>query len=233
MPLKRCKPRFSVSQLHDEVQPAVNQLAGSRATDAKHPRAGRKHPESGRKHQKPRVCHQRKRENSRQSEGSSRQGTGTARKALPVIAEARALKTKMEAAMPNPERKERGIGVGAERESNCPERRGGKRPKHQKMGSRNGESEPCPRKRQRKRLPSRNRFCTKRHKPQNRLGSTESKTAGQNIEELQNSKTVADRKLQDVQQAIKVVAHLDAATAEKAKNEERIQVLGKRNAEIR
>lgn len=58
------------------------------------------------------------------------------------------------------------------------------------------------------------------------------KTAGQNIEELQNSKTVADRKLQDVQQAIKVVAHLDTATAEKQKNEERIQVLGKRNTEI-
>ena len=58
------------------------------------------------------------------------------------------------------------------------------------------------------------------------------KNAGQNIEELQNSKTVADRKLQDVQQAIKVVAHLDAATAEKQKNEERILVLGKRNAEI-
>ena len=58
------------------------------------------------------------------------------------------------------------------------------------------------------------------------------KTAGQNIEELQNSKTVADRKLQDVQQAIKVVAHLDAAITEKQKNEERIQVLGKRNAEI-
>ena len=58
------------------------------------------------------------------------------------------------------------------------------------------------------------------------------KTAGQNIEELQNSKTVADRKLQDVQQAIKVVVHLDASTAEKKKNEERIQVFGKRNAEI-
>lgn len=58
------------------------------------------------------------------------------------------------------------------------------------------------------------------------------KTAGQNIEELQNSKTVADRKLQDVQQAIKVVAHLDTATTEKQKNEERIQVLGKINTEI-
>ena len=58
------------------------------------------------------------------------------------------------------------------------------------------------------------------------------KTAGQNIEELQNSKTVADRKLHDVQQAIKVVAHLDAATAEKQKNEERIQFLGERNAKI-
>ena len=58
------------------------------------------------------------------------------------------------------------------------------------------------------------------------------KTAGQNIEELQNCKTVADRKLQDVQQAIKVVAHLDTATTEKQKNEERIQFLGKRNAEI-
>ena len=58
------------------------------------------------------------------------------------------------------------------------------------------------------------------------------KTAGQNIEELQSHKSAAEKKLQDVQQAIKVVAHLDAATAEKQKNEERILVLGKRNAEI-
>ena len=58
------------------------------------------------------------------------------------------------------------------------------------------------------------------------------KTAGQNIEELQSHKSAAEKKLQDVQQAIKVVAHLDTATTEKQKNEERIQVLGKRNAEI-
>ena len=58
------------------------------------------------------------------------------------------------------------------------------------------------------------------------------KTAGQNIEELQSHKSAAEKKLQDVQQAIKVVAHLDAATTEKQKNEERIQILGKRNAEI-
>lgn len=64
------------------------------------------------------------------------------------------------------------------------------------------------------------------------MGDGKEKTAGQNIEELQNSKTVADRKLQDVQQAIKVVAHLDTATTEKQKNEEHILVLGKRNAEI-
>ena len=49
---------------------------------------------------------------------------------------------------------------------------------------------------------------------------------------MQNSKTTADRKLQDVKQAIKVAAHLVAATTEKQKNEERIMVLGKRNAEI-
>ena len=59
-----------------------------------------------------------------------------------------------------------------------------------------------------------------------------SKTAGQNIEELQTQKSAAEKKLQDVLQAIKVVAHLDSATTEKQKNEERIQVLGKRNAEI-
>ena len=58
------------------------------------------------------------------------------------------------------------------------------------------------------------------------------KTAGQNIEELQTKKSAAEKKLQDVQQAIKVVAHLDVATTEKQKNEERIQFLGKRNAEI-
>ena len=58
------------------------------------------------------------------------------------------------------------------------------------------------------------------------------KTAGQNIEELQSHKSAAEKKLQDVQQAIKVVAHLDTATTEKQKNEERILVLGKRNAKI-
>ena len=59
-----------------------------------------------------------------------------------------------------------------------------------------------------------------------------SKTAGQNIEELQTQKSAAEKKLQDVQQAIKVVAHLYTATTEKQKNEERIQFLGKRNAKI-
>ena len=58
------------------------------------------------------------------------------------------------------------------------------------------------------------------------------KTAGQNIEELQSHKSAAEKKLQDVQQVIKVVAHLDTATTGKQKNEERIQLLGKRNAEI-
>ena len=48
----------------------------------------------------------------------------------------------------------------------------------------------------------------------------------------QSHKSAAEKKLQDVQQAIKVVAHLDTATTEKQKNEERIQLLGKRNAEI-
>ena len=58
------------------------------------------------------------------------------------------------------------------------------------------------------------------------------KTAGQNIEELQTQKSAAEKKLQDVLQAIKVVAHLYTATTEKQKNEERIQVLGDRNAKI-
>ena len=49
---------------------------------------------------------------------------------------------------------------------------------------------------------------------------------------MQSHKSAAEKKLQDVQQAIKVVAHLDAATTEKQKNEERILILGKRNAEI-
>lgn len=58
------------------------------------------------------------------------------------------------------------------------------------------------------------------------------KTAGQNIEELQANKSVADKKLQDVEQAIKVVAHLDSAQDEKQKSEERVKTLGKRNQEI-
>ena len=80
-------------QLHVEVQPANQPAAGSRATDAKHPRTEEnilKRKETS----KSRVCHQRKRESSRSLKGSSKQAQEQ-RKSAAVIAEARALKTKM------------------------------------------------------------------------------------------------------------------------------------------
>ena len=107
-----------------------------------------------------------------------------------------------------------------------------KRPKHPKMGSRNGESETL--KRQWERLPSRNRFCTKRRKPQNRLGRRErNKTAGQNIEELQNHKIGSRQETAGCPASHQGCGSSRYCHNRKAeKNEERILVLGKRNAEI-
>lgn len=105
-------------------------------------------------------------------------------------------------------------------------------PETSKMGSRNGESEPCSQSDTGRDCQAETGSARSDASRRTGLGEGKNKTAGQNIEELQTQKSAADRKLQDIQQAIKVVTHLNAATAEKQKNEERIQFLGERNTKI-
>ena len=153
-------------------------------------------------------------------------------KALPVIAEARALKTKIEAAMPNLTEKKEALEL-AQKENQSAQRDVEENARNIKKWEAETEKANLALKTTKEEIAKQKQVLQEATQAAEQAWETEkNKTAGQNIEELQNSKTVADRKQQDVQQAIKVVAHLDAATTEKQKNEERILVLGKRNAEI-
>lgn len=153
-------------------------------------------------------------------------------KTLPVIAEARALKTKIEAAMPNLTEKKEALEL-AQKENQSAQRDVEENARNIKKWEAETEKANLALKTTKEEIAKQKQTLQKTTQDAELAWETEkSKTAGQNIEELQNRKTVADRKLQDVQQAIKVVAHLDAATTEKQKNEERIQFLGKRNAKI-
>ena len=153
-------------------------------------------------------------------------------KTLPVIAEARALKTKIEAAMPNLTEKKEALEL-AQKENLTAQRDVEENARNIKKWEAETEKANLALKTTKEEIDKQKQVLQEATQAAEQAWETEkNKTAGQNIEELQNSKTVADRKQQDVQQAIKVVAHLDAATTEKQKNEERILVLGKRNAEI-
>ena len=153
-------------------------------------------------------------------------------KTLPVIAEARALKTKIEAAMPNLTEKKEALEL-AQKENLTAQRDVEENARNIKKWEAETEKANLALKTTKEEIAKQKQVLHEATQAAEQAWEKEkNKTAGQNIEELQNSKTIADRKLQDVQQAIKVVAHLDAATTEKQKNEERIQVLGKRNAEI-
>ncbi len=153
-------------------------------------------------------------------------------KTLPIIAEARALKTKIEAAMPNLTEKKEALEL-AQKENLTAQRDVEENARNIKNWEAETEKANLALKTTKEEIAKQKQVLQEATQAAEQALETEkNKTAGQNIEELQNSKTVADRKQQDVQQAIKVVAHLDAATTEKQKNEERILVLGKRNAEI-
>lgn len=153
-------------------------------------------------------------------------------KALPIIAEARALKTKIEAAMPNLTEKKEALEL-AQKENQSAQRDVEENARNIQKWEAETEKANLALKTTKEEIAKQKQVLQEATQAAEQAWETEkNKTAGQNIEELQNSKTVADRKQQDVQQAIKVVAHLDAATTEKQKNEERILVLSKRNAEI-
>ena len=219
-------------QLHDEVQPAVNQLQEvERQTQSIHEQEENILKAEGNiKSQESAISE------SEKTLASLKEAVGKVQeqleKALPVIAEARALKTKMEAAMPNLKEKKEALEL-AQKENLTAQRDVEENARNIKKWEAETEKANLALKATQEEIAKQKQVLHEATQAAEQAWEKErNKTAGQNIEELQNSKTVADRKLQDVQQAIKVVAHLDAATAEKQKNEERILVLGKRNAEI-
>lgn len=219
-------------QLHDEVQPAVNLLQEvERQTQSIHEQEENILKAEGNiKSQESAISE------SEKTLASLKEAVSKAQeqleKALPVIAEARALKTKMEAAMPNLKEKEEALEL-AKKENQSAQKDVEENARNIKKWEAETEKANLALKTTKEEIDKQKQVLQETTQAAELAWEKEkSKTAGQNIEELQNSKTVADRKLQDVQQAIKVVAHLDAATTEKQKNEERIQVLGKRNAEI-
>lgn len=219
-------------QLHDEVQPAVNQLQEvERQTQSIHEQEENILKAEGNiKSQESAISE------SEKTLASLKEAVSKAQeqleKALPVIAEARALKTKMEAAMPNLKEKKEALEL-AQKENQTALKDVEENARNIQKWEAETEKANLALKTTKEEIAKQKQVLHEATQAAEQAWETErNKTAGQNIEELQNSKTIADRKLQDVQQAIKVVAHLDAATAEKQKNEERILLLGKRNAEI-
>ena len=219
-------------QLHDEVQPAVNLLQEiERQTQSIHEQEENILKAEGNiKSQESAISE------SEKTLASLKEAVSKAQeqleKALPVIAEARALKTKMEAAMPNLKEKKEALEL-AKKENLTAQKDVEENARNIKKWEAETEKANLALKTTKEEIAKQKQVLHEATQAAEQTWETEkNKTAGQNIEELQNSKAIADRKLQDVQQAIKVVAHLDAATTEKQKNEERILVLGKRNAEI-
>lgn len=230
--IKEMQAQILRLQLHDEVQPAVNLLQEvERQTQSIHEQEGNILKAEGNiKSQESAISE------SEITLASLKEAVSKAQeqleKALPVIAEARALKTKMEAAMPNLKEKKEALEL-AQKENLTALKDVEENARNIQKWEAETEKANLALKTTKEEIAKQKQVLHEATQAAEQAWETEkNKTAGQNIEELQNSKTVADRKLQDVQQAIKVVAHLDAATAEKQKNEERILVLGKRNAEI-
>ena len=219
-------------QLHDEVQPAVNLLqeVERQAQSIQEQEGNILKAEANIKSQESAIAE------SEKTLASLKEAVSKAQelleKALPVIAEARALKTKMEAAMPNLKEKKEALEL-AKKEHLTAQKDVEENARNIKKWEAETEKANLALKATKEEIAKQKQVLHEATQAAEQAWETErNKTAGQNIEELQNSKTVAERKLQDVQQAIKVVAHLDAATTEKQKNEERIHVLGKRNTEI-
>lgn len=230
--IKEIQAQILRLQLHDEVQPAVNLLQEiERQTQSIHEQEGNiLKAEANIKSQESAI------DESEKTLASLKEAVSKAQeqleKALPVIAEARALKTKMEAAMPNLKEKKEALEL-AQKENQTAQKDVEENARNIQKWEAETEKANLALKTTKEEIAKQKQVLHEATQAAEQAWETEkNKTAGQNIEELQNSKTIADRKLQDVQQAIKVVAHLDTATTEKQKNEERILVLGKRNAEI-
>lgn len=219
-------------QLHDEVQPAVNQLQEvERQTQSIHEQEENILKAEGNiKSQESAISESEKALASLKEAVSKAQEQQE--KALPVIAEARALKTKMEAAMPNLKEKKEALEL-AQKENQTALKDVEENARNIQKWEAETEKANLALKTTKEEIAKQKQVLHEATQAAEQAWEKErNKTAGQNIEELQSHKSAAEKKLQDVQQAIKVVAHLDTATTEKQKNEERILVLGKRNAEI-
>lgn len=219
-------------QLHDEVQPAVNLLQEvERQTQSIHEQEENILKAEGNiKSQESAI------DESEKTLASLKEAVSKAQeqleKALPVIAEARALKTKMEAAMPNLKEKKEALEL-AQKENLTAQKDVEENTRNIQKWETETEKANLAFKATQEEIAKQKQVLHKATQAAEQAWEKErNKTAGQNIEELQSHKSAAEKKLQDVQQAIKVVAHLDTATTEKQKNEERILVLGKRNEEI-
>lgn len=219
-------------QLHDEVQPAVTQLQEvERQTQSIHEQEENILKAEGNiKSQESAISE------SEKTLASLKEAVSKAQeqleKALPVIAEARALKTKMEAAMPNLKEKKEALEL-AQKENQTALKDVEENARNIQKWEAETEKANLALKATQEEIAKQKQILHEATQAAEQAWETErNKTAGQNIEELQSHKSAAEKKLQDVQQAIKVVAHLDTATTEKQKNEERIQVLDKKNAEI-
>lgn len=219
-------------QLHDEVQPAVNQLQEvERQTQSIHEQEENiLKAEANIKSQESAISESEKTLASlKEAESKAKEQL---EKALSVIAEARALKTKMEAAMPNLKEKKEALEL-AQKENQTALKDVEENARNIQKWEAETEKANLALKTTKEEIAKQKQVLHEATQAAEQAWEKErNKTAGQNIEELQSHKSAAEKKLQDVQQAIKVVAHLDTATTEKQKNEERIQVLGKRNAEI-
>lgn len=219
-------------QLHDEVQPAVNllqeverqiQSIHNQEEEILKSEAAIKSKEVGITESEHTLSYLKEVVNKAQEQ---------LEKAMPVIAEARALKTKMEAAMPNLKEKKEALEL-AQKENLTAQRDVEENARNIQKWEAETEKANLALKTKQEEIAKQKQVLHEATQAAEQAWEKEkNKTAGQNIEELQTQKSAAEKKLQDVLQAIKVVAHLDSATTEKQKNEERIQFLGKRNAKI-
>lgn len=219
-------------QLHDEVQPAVNllqeverqiQSIHNQEEEILKSEADIKSKEVGITESEHTLSYLKEVVNKAQEQ---------LEKAMPVIAEARALKTKMEAAMPNLKEKKEALEL-AQKENLTALKDVEENARNIQKWEAETEKANLALKATQEEIAKQKQVLHEATQAAEQAWEKEkNKTAGQNIEELQTQKSAADRKLQDIQQAIKVVTHLNAATAEKQKNEERIQFLGERNAKI-
>lgn len=230
--IKEMQAQILRLQLHDEVQPAVNLLQEvERQTQSIHEQEENiLKAEANIKSQESAISESEKTLASLKKAVSKAQEQ--LEKAQPVIAEARALKTKMEAAMPNLKEKKEALEL-AQKENLTAQKDVEENARNIQKWEAETEKANLALKTTKEEIAKQKQVLHEATQAAEQAWEKErNKTAGQNIEELQSHKSAAEKKLQDVQQAIKVVAHLDTATTEKQKNEERILVLGKRNAEI-